>query len=131
MGVEEAVESILLVALLLLQGCGDFTLSEVSALPDPCPLPDKIKRRSLSEKERLIYAPMAGVGGVVYDKVHFFGVVVCCVYAWGVCVYAHTHTHTSTNTCTHVVCACMCVCCVCVCCVCMLCVYVVCVCVRV
>lgn len=49
-------------------GCGDFTIDEVSLLPDPCPLPDKEKRRSLSEKERLLYAPMAGVGGVVFDK---------------------------------------------------------------
>ncbi|KAH9361100.1 hypothetical protein HPB48_002962 [Haemaphysalis longicornis] len=48
--------------------CGDFAIDEVSLLPDPCPLPDKEKRRSLSEKERLLYAPMAGVGGVVFDK---------------------------------------------------------------
>ena len=50
-------------------GCGDFTLSSVSVLPDPCPLPEKAKKRSLNEKEKLIYAPMAGVGGIVYDKV--------------------------------------------------------------
>ena len=50
-------------------GCGDFSLSSVSVLPDPCPLPDKTKKRSLNEKEKMIYAPMAGVGGVVYDKV--------------------------------------------------------------
>ncbi|KAK8786695.1 hypothetical protein V5799_023529, partial [Amblyomma americanum] len=49
-------------------GCGDFTIHEIGLLPDPCPLPDKEKRRSLSEKERLLYAPMAGVGGVVFDK---------------------------------------------------------------
>lgn len=49
-------------------GCGDFSIDEISLLPDPCPLPDKEKRRSLSEKERLLYAPMAGVGGVVFDK---------------------------------------------------------------
>lgn len=49
-------------------GCGDFTVHEISLLPDPCPLPAKEKRRSLSEKERLLYAPMAGVGGVVFDK---------------------------------------------------------------
>ncbi len=42
----------------------------MSVLPDPCPLPEKMKKRSLSEKEKLIYAPMAGVGGIVYDKVH-------------------------------------------------------------
>lgn len=40
----------------------------ISFLPDPCPLPDKQKKRSLNEKERLIYAPMCGVGGIVYDK---------------------------------------------------------------
>ena len=50
-------------------GCGDFSLSSVSVLPDPCPLPDHTKKRSLNEKEKMIYAPMAGVGGVVYDKV--------------------------------------------------------------
>ena len=76
----------------LIPGCGDFTLSEVSALPDPCPLPEKIKRRSLSEKERLIYAPMAGVGGVVYDKVHFAWVcVMCgvvCMWVWGVAQFS-------------------------------------------
>ena len=37
-------------------------------LPDPCPLPDQEKKRSLNEKERLIYAPLSGVGGIVYDK---------------------------------------------------------------
>ena len=50
-------------------GCGDFSLSSASVLPDPCPLPDQTKKRSLNEKEKMIYAPMAGVGGVVYDKV--------------------------------------------------------------
>uniref|UniRef100_A0A7M5V0L6 Ribosome biogenesis protein BMS1 homolog n=2 Tax=Clytia hemisphaerica TaxID=252671 RepID=A0A7M5V0L6_9CNID len=49
-------------------GCGDYNIQSVHGLPDPCPLPDKVKKRSLSEKERLIYAPMSGVGGIVYDK---------------------------------------------------------------
>ncbi|XP_040074318.1 ribosome biogenesis protein BMS1 homolog [Ixodes scapularis] len=49
-------------------GCGDFVIHDISLLPDPCPLPDKEKRRSLNEKERLLYAPMSGVGGVVFDK---------------------------------------------------------------
>ena len=41
----------------------------MSFLPDPCPLPEgEKKRRTLNEKERLIYAPMSGVGGIVYDK---------------------------------------------------------------
>ena len=50
-------------------GCGDFTIKDLHILPDPCPLPEKEKKRSLTEKERLIYAPMSGVGGIVYDKV--------------------------------------------------------------
>uniref|UniRef100_A0A8C5R1C7 BMS1 ribosome biosis factor n=1 Tax=Leptobrachium leishanense TaxID=445787 RepID=A0A8C5R1C7_9ANUR len=49
-------------------GVGDFALADVSFLPDPCPLPDQQKKRSLNEKEKMIYAPLSGVGGVVYDK---------------------------------------------------------------
>lgn len=49
-------------------GCGDVRIKDVSFLPDPCPLPDQIKRRALVEKERFIYAPFSGVGGIVYDK---------------------------------------------------------------
>lgn len=49
-------------------GCGDFMIKEINMLSDPCPLPDKEKRRSLNEKERLIYAPLSGIGGIVYDK---------------------------------------------------------------
>ncbi|XP_041829194.1 ribosome biogenesis protein BMS1 homolog isoform X2 [Melanotaenia boesemani] len=49
-------------------GVGDFQVNDVNFLPDPCPLPDAQKKRALNEKERLLYAPMAGVGGLVYDK---------------------------------------------------------------
>lgn len=52
-------------------GCGDFNIKSISNLPDPCPLADKTqqkKRRSLSQKDRVIYAPFAGVGGILYDK---------------------------------------------------------------
>ncbi|CAG8436556.1 6214_t:CDS:10 [Ambispora gerdemannii] len=42
-------------------GAGDQHLADISVLPDPCPLPDKV-RRSLSEKQKLIYAPMSEVG---------------------------------------------------------------------
>lgn len=49
-------------------GVGDFHLMDINFLPDPCPLPDAQKKRALNEKERLLYAPMAGVGGLVYDK---------------------------------------------------------------
>ncbi|KFM76305.1 Ribosome biogenesis protein BMS1-like protein, partial [Stegodyphus mimosarum] len=49
-------------------GCGDYIIKTIHFLPDPCPLPETLKKRSLNEKERLIYAPMSGVGGIVYDK---------------------------------------------------------------
>ncbi|XP_077270777.1 ribosome biogenesis protein BMS1 homolog [Temnothorax americanus] len=49
-------------------GCGDMRIKDVNFLPDPCPLPEQIKKRALVEKERLIYAPFSGVGGIVYDK---------------------------------------------------------------
>ncbi|KAF7721972.1 Glycoside hydrolase 2 (Mannanase, beta-galactosidase) [Apophysomyces ossiformis] len=48
-------------------GAGDHVVSDVSVLPDPCPLPDK-ERKRLDEKNKLIYAPMSDVGGVMYDK---------------------------------------------------------------
>ncbi|XP_021525775.2 ribosome biogenesis protein BMS1 homolog isoform X2 [Aotus nancymaae] len=49
-------------------GVGDFTVSDVSFLPDPCALPEQQKKRCLNEKEKLVYAPLSGVGGVLYDK---------------------------------------------------------------
>uniref|UniRef100_A0A182K1Y3 Bms1-type G domain-containing protein n=1 Tax=Anopheles christyi TaxID=43041 RepID=A0A182K1Y3_9DIPT len=49
-------------------GLGDMPIEELSTLPDPCPLPSGEKKRTLMEKERLLYAPMSGVGGIVYDK---------------------------------------------------------------
>lgn len=52
-------------------GCGDLRLRDISSMPDPCPLPkqgDKKGRKSLGEKDRLIYAPFCGVGGVLCDK---------------------------------------------------------------
>jgi ribosome biogenesis protein BMS1 len=51
-----------------LPGVGDFAVRSISLLPDPCPLPDALKKRTLVEKEKTIYAPMSGVGGIVYDK---------------------------------------------------------------
>ncbi|TPX32892.1 hypothetical protein SmJEL517_g04088 [Synchytrium microbalum] len=48
-------------------GVGDRVISEMTALPDPCPLPDKV-RKSLSDKQKMIYAPMSDVGGILYDK---------------------------------------------------------------
>lgn len=49
-------------------GCGDSPIFDMCYLPDPCPLPEKMKKRSLVDKERLVYAPFSGVGGIVYDK---------------------------------------------------------------
>ncbi|EIE20399.1 DUF663-domain-containing protein [Coccomyxa subellipsoidea C-169] len=51
-----------------LAGVGDFQVADIGVLPDPCPLPSTVKKRGLNEKERLLYAPMADVGGLLYDK---------------------------------------------------------------
>ncbi|KAF9114329.1 Glycoside hydrolase 2 (Mannanase, beta-galactosidase) [Mortierella sp. AM989] len=48
-------------------GVGDHYMDDISILPDPCPLPDKVRKR-LDEKQKLIYAPMSDVGGIMYDK---------------------------------------------------------------
>ena len=40
----------------------------MTALPDPCPLPGKQRKKGLNDKERLVYAPMADVGGLLFDK---------------------------------------------------------------
>ncbi|OLY83424.1 Ribosome biogenesis protein bms1, partial [Smittium mucronatum] len=48
-------------------GAGDFSLDSIEFLPDPCPLPDKVRKR-LDEKQKLIYAPMSDVGGLIFDK---------------------------------------------------------------
>ena len=59
-------------------GVGDLGVQEVEALPDPCPTPhyqqaqEKAegtrKRRRLGEKQKVMYAPMSDVGGVLVDK---------------------------------------------------------------
>lgn len=54
-------------------GVGDLNVSEIEALPDPCPTPAAAqaagkKRTRLGEKQKLIYAPMSDVGGVLVDK---------------------------------------------------------------
>lgn len=58
-------------------GVGDFEVSELERLVDPCPTPFAIKkdetnpsnrRRRLDEKQKRIYAPMSDVGGVMIDK---------------------------------------------------------------
>mmetsp|Transcript_14206 Transcript_14206/g.25440 ORF Transcript_14206/g.25440 Transcript_14206/m.25440 type:complete len:1274 (+) Transcript_14206:176-3997(+) len=53
-------------------GVGDFALSAITEMPDPCPLPSKeseLKRnRALNAKETLLYAPMSNIGNVMIDK---------------------------------------------------------------
>ena len=59
-------------------GVGDLSVSAVEALPDPCPTPfmdqaiakatGKSGRRRLGEKQKLLFAPMSDVGGVLVDK---------------------------------------------------------------
>lgn len=55
-------------ATLHVAGAGDYAAADVGALGDPCPLPGSQKRRGLGDKDRLLYAPMAGVGGLLYDR---------------------------------------------------------------
>jgi ribosome biogenesis protein BMS1 len=39
-----------------LAGVGDLDVSDITVLPDPCPLPDTIKKKGLNDKEKLLYA---------------------------------------------------------------------------
>eukprot|EP00520_Triparma_pacifica_P003567 CAMPEP_0118637182 /NCGR_PEP_ID=MMETSP0785-20121206/3017_1 /TAXON_ID=91992 /ORGANISM="Bolidomonas pacifica, Strain CCMP 1866" /LENGTH=512 /DNA_ID=CAMNT_0006528353 /DNA_START=150 /DNA_END=1685 /DNA_ORIENTATION=+ len=49
-------------------GAGDFPMSSIESLPDPCPFPSKGKEQSLSKKDTLLYAPLSNVGNVMVDK---------------------------------------------------------------
>ena len=50
-------------------GAGDYEMSELSVMPDPCPLPDKEKKNTnLSKKDSLLFAPLSNVGAVSFDK---------------------------------------------------------------
>lgn len=59
-------------------GLGDLTVTSTEALPDPCPTPfaekqgekstGKKKRTRLGDKQKILYAPMSDVGGVLVDK---------------------------------------------------------------
>ncbi|KFK23541.1 hypothetical protein AALP_AAs66918U000300 [Arabis alpina] len=51
-----------------ISGVGDYGLASVSVLDDPCPLPSKKKKRGLGDKDKLFYAPMSGIDGLLYDK---------------------------------------------------------------
>ena len=43
-------------------------MTALNGLPDPCPRPETLRRKALNDKQRLLYAPMADLGGLVYDK---------------------------------------------------------------
>lgn len=49
-------------------GVGDYDIEDIAMLPDPCPLPSQLKKRSLNDRERLVYAPMSDVGGLLFDR---------------------------------------------------------------
>lgn len=49
-------------------GVGDYSLAGVTSLLDPCPLPSAAKKKGLRDKEKLFYAPMSGLGDLLYDK---------------------------------------------------------------
>ena len=48
-------------------GVGDFSMVEVSTLPDPCPIPEK-ESKTLKKKDSLLFAPQSNVGAVSFDK---------------------------------------------------------------
>ncbi|KAE8076582.1 hypothetical protein FH972_015221 [Carpinus fangiana] len=49
-------------------GVGDFSVAGITGLADPCPLPSAAKKKGLRDKEKLFYAPMSGLGDLLYDK---------------------------------------------------------------
>ncbi|KAL7177029.1 hypothetical protein ACSBR2_030375 [Camellia fascicularis] len=49
-------------------GVGDYNLAGITSLADPCPLPSAAKKKGLRDKEKLFYAPMSGIGDLLYDK---------------------------------------------------------------
>uniref|UniRef100_A0AAV1UN84 Bms1-type G domain-containing protein n=1 Tax=Peronospora matthiolae TaxID=2874970 RepID=A0AAV1UN84_9STRA len=56
-------------------GAGDFYMDSVTAMPDPCNIPSSkksadgtVKKKHLTQKDTLLYAPMSDVGSIMYDK---------------------------------------------------------------
>lgn len=43
-------------------------MAGITSLADPCPLPSAAKKKGLRDKEKLFYAPMSGLGDLLYDK---------------------------------------------------------------
>mmetsp|Transcript_10405 Transcript_10405/g.25161 ORF Transcript_10405/g.25161 Transcript_10405/m.25161 type:complete len:841 (+) Transcript_10405:315-2837(+) len=48
-------------------GVGDFNMSHISTLTDPCPIPEK-DDKTLKKKDALLFAPLSNVGAVSFDK---------------------------------------------------------------
>ncbi|XP_057494736.1 uncharacterized protein LOC130779862 [Actinidia eriantha] len=46
----------------------NYSLAGITSLADPCPLPSAAKKKGLRDKEKLFYAPMSGLGDLLYDK---------------------------------------------------------------
>lgn len=51
-----------------IMGVGDYHISDISFLPDPCPFPDTFKNRRLDAKEKLVYAPFSSINNILFDK---------------------------------------------------------------
>lgn len=50
-------------------GVGDYPIKELQLLPDPCPKPETgTTKHTLSDKQKLIYAPLSDLGDMLYDK---------------------------------------------------------------
>jgi ribosome biogenesis protein BMS1 len=50
-------------------GAGDYQMTELTMVSDPCPLPNQEKKtQSLNKKDSLLYAPLSIVGAVSFDK---------------------------------------------------------------
>ncbi|CAI5713520.1 unnamed protein product [Hyaloperonospora brassicae] len=56
-------------------GAGDFYMDSVTAMPDPCTMPSSkksadgtVKKKHLTQKDTLLYAPMSDVGSIMFDK---------------------------------------------------------------
>ncbi|KAI3832318.1 hypothetical protein MKW92_029959 [Papaver armeniacum] len=48
-------------------GVGDFPLYGITSIADPCSLPSSAKVKGVGDKERLFYAPMSGLGDLLYE----------------------------------------------------------------
>lgn len=60
--------------LMHIAGAGDFYMDTITSMPDPCPLPSSSKngevkkKKHLTQKDILLYAPMSDVGNIMFDK---------------------------------------------------------------